>query len=128
MSKTSIDADAMLRHAAPIVHQRAHEVQPYGHLVKMPIALSETACREAVDNLNQLVADTITLRDLYKKHHWQVMGPTFVQLHLLLTSTTRNRTIWWTALRNESSCLVALASPWRTTWQRQRSFRGRQGA
>jgi len=49
----------------------------------MPIALSETACREAIDNLNQLLADTTTLRDLYKKHHWQVAGPTFYQLHLL---------------------------------------------
>jgi starvation-inducible DNA-binding protein len=25
----------------------------------------------------------MTLRDLYKKHHWQVVGPTFYQLHLL---------------------------------------------
>jgi starvation-inducible DNA-binding protein len=49
----------------------------------MPIALAETACKEAVDNLNQLLADTMTLRDLYKKHHWQVSGPTFYQLHLL---------------------------------------------
>jgi starvation-inducible DNA-binding protein len=36
-----------------------------------------------VDNLNQVLADTITLRDLYKKHHWQVAGSTFHQLHLL---------------------------------------------
>ena len=36
-----------------------------------------------MDNLNQLLADTMTLRDLYKKHHWQVAGPTFYQLHLL---------------------------------------------
>jgi starvation-inducible DNA-binding protein len=49
----------------------------------MPIALSEAACTEAVTNLNQLLADTMTLRDLYKKHHWQVSGPTFYQLHLL---------------------------------------------
>jgi starvation-inducible DNA-binding protein len=49
----------------------------------MPIALSENACKESVDNLNQLLADTITLRDLYKKHHWQAAGPTFYQLHLL---------------------------------------------
>ena len=49
----------------------------------MPIALSEQTCKESVDNLNQLLADTITLRDLYKKHHWQVAGPTFYQLHLL---------------------------------------------
>jgi starvation-inducible DNA-binding protein len=25
----------------------------------------------------------MTLRDLYKKHHWQVAGQTFYQLHLL---------------------------------------------
>src|SRR4029079_15159985 len=49
----------------------------------MPIALSKTACTESVANLNQVLADTITLRDLYKKHHWQVSGPTFYQLHLL---------------------------------------------
>src|SRR3954465_13161357 len=63
--------------------QSAHEIQPFGHLVKLPIALAQKVCRESVDNLNQLLADTIALRDLYKKHHWQVAGPTFYQLHLL---------------------------------------------
>jgi starvation-inducible DNA-binding protein len=82
MSKP-IDADAILKRAEPLEHQHAPELQPYGHLIRMPIALSESACRESVDNLNQLLADTITLRDLYKKHHWQVAGPTFYQLHLL---------------------------------------------
>src|ERR1051325_11297640 len=33
--------------------------------------------------LNQILADTITLRDLYKKSHWNAAGPTFYQLHLL---------------------------------------------
>jgi starvation-inducible DNA-binding protein len=83
MSTKTLDADAILAHATPIAHQQAHEIQPFGHLVRMPIALSEKACRESVDNLNQVLADTITLRDLYKKHHWQVAGPTFYQLHLL---------------------------------------------
>ena len=83
MTQSSIDADAILKHAAPVAHQHAHEIHPFGHLVKLPIALSETVCRESVENLNQLLADTITLRDLYKKHHWQVAGPTFHQLHLL---------------------------------------------
>lgn len=69
--------------ATPIVHQHAAEIQPFKHLVRLPIALSETACRESVEHLNQLLADTATLRDLYKKHHWQVLGPTFYQLHLL---------------------------------------------
>ena len=79
----TLDADAILARATPLAHQQAHEIQPFGHLVKMPIALSETACKDAVENLNQVLADTITLRDLYKKHHWQVAGPTFYQLHLL---------------------------------------------
>ena len=83
MSTKTLDADAILAHARPLVHQQAHEIQPFGHLVKLPIALSETACKESVENLNQILADTITLRDLYKKHHWQIAGPTFYQLHLL---------------------------------------------
>jgi starvation-inducible DNA-binding protein len=69
--------------ARPLVGQKAHEIQPFGTIVKLPIALSETACRQSVENLNQVLADTITLRDLYKKHHWQVAGHTFYQLHLL---------------------------------------------
>ena len=69
--------------ATPITGQRAHEIQEYGHLIPMPLALNQKARQESVDNLNQLLADTITLRDMYKKHHWQVSGPTFYQLHLL---------------------------------------------
>jgi starvation-inducible DNA-binding protein len=67
----------------PILHQNAREIQPYGKLAKLPIALDEKVCLSSVNNLNQLLADTMTLRDLYKKHHWQVAGHTFYQLHLL---------------------------------------------
>ena len=67
----------------PLAPQTSHEIQPFGHLVRMPIALAESACKESAANLNQLLADTITLRDMYKKHHWQVTGHTFYQLHLL---------------------------------------------
>jgi starvation-inducible DNA-binding protein len=49
----------------------------------MPIVLAKDTRLVSATNLNQLLADTITLRDLYKKHHWQVSGPTFYQLHLL---------------------------------------------
>src|SRR4051812_40628067 len=83
MTKRLIDADTILNRARPLTHQHTHEIQPFGHIVKMPIALAEKVCRGSVDNLNQLLADTITLRDLYKKHHWQLAGPTFYQLHLL---------------------------------------------
>jgi starvation-inducible DNA-binding protein len=83
MGKATLHVDEVLQHATPLVQQTAHEIQPYGHLIRMPIALPESACRESVENLNQLLADTITMRDLYKKHHWQVSGATFYQLHLL---------------------------------------------
>ena len=62
--------------------------------------MPESACSESVDNLNQLLADTITLRDLYKKHHWQVAGPTFYQLHLLFDKHYERRTILSTRLLN----------------------------
>src|SRR3954451_8085461 len=84
MTKKTIDADTLLNQAKPLTGQHAHEIQPFGHIVKMPIALAENVCKESVDNLNQLLADTMTLRDLYKKHHWQVAGPTCYQLHLLV--------------------------------------------
>src|SRR3954468_16636058 len=71
------------RSATPLTGQHAHEIQAFGTVVRMPIALVEDTRRASADNLNQLLADTITLRDLYKKHHWQVSGHTFYQLHLL---------------------------------------------
>jgi starvation-inducible DNA-binding protein len=67
----------------PVLHQQAHEIQPYGKIAKLPIALDEKVCAASAENLNQILADTMTLRDLYKKHHWQVAGHTFYQLHLL---------------------------------------------
>jgi starvation-inducible DNA-binding protein len=71
------------KQARPIEHQHAAEIQPYGKIAKLPIALDEKTCAASTENLNQLLADTMTLRDMYKKHHWQVAGHTFYQLHLL---------------------------------------------
>jgi starvation-inducible DNA-binding protein len=82
MSKSSHSGAAVDR-ARPIDHQKAHEFQAYGQMTRRPIALAEGTARQSVENLNQVLADTITLRDLYKKHHWQTAGPTFHQLHLL---------------------------------------------
>jgi starvation-inducible DNA-binding protein len=53
--KRSPEADVLLKSAQPLVHQHAPETQPYGHLVKMPIALSENARKQSVENLNQLL-------------------------------------------------------------------------
>ena len=83
MATKTLDAETIRTRSKPHTHQEAHEIQPYGQIVKLPIALSESVCKTSVEHLNQLLADTMTLRDLYKKHHWQVAGPTFLQLHEL---------------------------------------------
>ena len=41
MAKHMLDADALLNRARPVTHQHAHEIQPFGHLVKLPIALAQ---------------------------------------------------------------------------------------
>ena len=70
--------------AQPRLHQRAPEIQSYGTVSHiLPLELEEPVRLEMTEQLNQLLADTMTLRDLYKKSHWQVAGPTFYQLHLL---------------------------------------------
>lgn len=70
--------------AQPRIHQRAKEIQAYGTVSHaLPLELEEDVRLEMTEQLNQLLADTMTLRDLYKKSHWQVAGPTFYQLHLL---------------------------------------------
>jgi len=83
MSKKPIPSNQKL-HAQPRYHQSAPEIQRYGTVTSvMPLQLEEPVRLETTEQLNQLLADTITLRDLYKKSHWQVSGPTFYQLHLL---------------------------------------------
>src|SRR6266498_5018521 len=69
--------------AKPGLRQRAPELQAYGTIAPLPNGLDSKKLGRIVEDLNQLLADTMTLRDLYKKHHWQVVGPTFYQLHLL---------------------------------------------
>jgi starvation-inducible DNA-binding protein len=75
--------------AAPAIdtpqwHAQARAMQRFGQvIVDMPHRLGAEVRQEMVGKLNQLLVDSITLRDMYKKHHWQVSGPTFYQLHLL---------------------------------------------
>jgi len=63
--------------------QRAAPTQSFNELSDTHIALARKPRAESVAALNQLLVDTMTLRDLYKKHHWQTSGATFYQLHLL---------------------------------------------
>jgi starvation-inducible DNA-binding protein len=70
--------------ASPLLGQRGRIIQEFGTVVHLPAALEENVRLDSTRNLNQVLADTIVLRDMYKKHHWQMSGPTFYQLHLLL--------------------------------------------
>src|SRR5580698_3709949 len=85
MAKKTVSNDhGKTLNAQPRIHQRAAEIQAYGTVTHaLPLLLEEPVRLEMTEKLNQLLADTITLRDLYKKSHWQVAGPTFYQLHLL---------------------------------------------
>jgi starvation-inducible DNA-binding protein len=72
-----------IRSIADLQHNHPRELQRYGAVAPAPIALDSEARAASVANLSQLLGDTMMLRDLYKKHHWQVSGPTFYSLHLL---------------------------------------------
>jgi starvation-inducible DNA-binding protein len=84
MAKKAISFNHARVSAQPRIHQKAAEIQPYGTVTHaLPLELEEPVRLEMTEQLNQLLADTMTLCDLYKKSHWQVAGPTFYQLHLL---------------------------------------------
>jgi starvation-inducible DNA-binding protein len=72
-----------LPEAQPITRQRGRETQPFGSLARYPLGLGDEVRAASVADLNKVLCDTIVLRDMYKKHHWQVSGPTFYALHLL---------------------------------------------
>jgi starvation-inducible DNA-binding protein len=65
--------------------QSGEVIQKWGEVtVSLPHRLDAKVRSEMCKKLNQLLANSIVLRDMYKKHHWQVAGPTFYPLHLLL--------------------------------------------
>jgi starvation-inducible DNA-binding protein len=84
MPKKPISSNSNKASAQPRYHQTARELQPFGTVTStQPLQLEEPVRLEITEQLNQLLADTMTLRDLYKKSHWQVSGATFYPLHLL---------------------------------------------
>ncbi|MGA2232855.1 MAG: DNA starvation/stationary phase protection protein [Tepidisphaeraceae bacterium] len=59
------------------------QTQEFGVMQRNPLGLDLAVATQSADELNQLLADTLTIRDLYKKHHWQAAGPMFYMIHLL---------------------------------------------
>ena len=78
-----MSAKATAEHATVHAGQHGKEIQKFGEVVRRPIGLSQKVCEASVGMLVQVQVDLMSLRDLYKKSHWQVTGPTFYQLHLL---------------------------------------------
>ena len=115
----------------PRLHQRAAEIQSYGtvsHL--LPLDLEEPVRLEMTAQLNQLLADVMTLRDLYKKSHWQVAGPTFYQLHLLFDKHFNEQVELVDSIAERIQLLggvsIAMAGDVADTTQVERPPRGRE--
>jgi starvation-inducible DNA-binding protein len=68
------------------------EVQRFGTTRLLPIALAKNARADSCRLLNEILADSMILYALYKKHHWLVAGPTFYQLHLLFDKHAEEQT------------------------------------
>ena len=80
----SHDGGSRAKGSQPLLHQHGVEVQRFGEMRLLPIALGHDARTDSSQLLNRILADSIILYNLYKKHHWLMRGPTFYQLHLLL--------------------------------------------
>jgi starvation-inducible DNA-binding protein len=98
----------------------------------LPLELEEPVRLEITEQLNQLLADTMTLRDLYKKSHWQVAGPTFYQLHLLFDKHYDEQVELVDAIAERIQLLggvsLAMAADVAETTQIERPPRGREEA
>ena len=117
--------------AQPRLHQRAREIQAYGTVNHaLPLELEEPVRLEMTEQLNQLLADTMSLRDLYKKSHWQVAGPTFYQLHLLFDKHFSEQVELVDAIAERIQLLggvsLAMAADVAETTQIERPPRGRE--
>jgi starvation-inducible DNA-binding protein len=117
--------------AQPYFHQGGREIQSYGtvsHL--LPLGLEEPVRLEMTEQLNLLLADTMTLRDLYKKSHWQVAGSTFYQLHLLFDKQYGEQVELVDAIAERVQLLggvsIAVAADVAETTQIERAPRGRE--
>lgn len=83
-AEASIVAQGANHGSQPQLYQHGQEIQAFGTVRRLPIALALEARAESCQLLNQLLADSQILFSLYKKHHWLMRGHTFYQLHLLL--------------------------------------------
>jgi starvation-inducible DNA-binding protein len=101
------------RSPEPRLAPLGNEIQRFGSLRLAPIALESTARSESCRLLNIILADSMVLYALYKKHHWLVAGPTFYQLHLLFDkhAEEQNEIVDLLAERVQSLGGIAVGDP-----------------
>ena len=89
------------------------EIQRFDTLRELPIGLPDKAKASSCRLLNEILADSMVLYALYKKHHWLVAGPTFYQLHLLFDkhAEEQNEIIDLVAERVQSLGGIAVGDP-----------------
>src|SRR5437773_8588074 len=131
MAKRTQSGNHTRNSAEPRPHQRAPEIQTYGTVTHaFHLELEEPVRLEMTEQLNQLLADSMTLRDLYKKSHWQVAGPTFYQLHLLFDKHFDEQVEIVDAIAERIQLLgglaIAMAADVAETTQIERPPRGRE--
>ena len=97
----------------PHLEHEAHEVQKFTQLRELPIGLSADVRKEIATGLNQILADTRILHDLYKKSHWNMRGHTFYQLHLLMDAHAEEqmKLVDETAERIQTLGAIAVGDP-----------------
>ena len=91
MKSHTVKNSNVLDRVRPLTDQHEAEIQPYGTIAKLPIGLAERACKASVENLNQLLADTICLRDMYKKTTGRWSDRPSINSICCTTNTIRSR-------------------------------------
>jgi starvation-inducible DNA-binding protein len=89
------------------------EIQRFDTLRELPIGLRNEAKSSSCRLLNEILADSMVLYALYKKHHWLLAGPTFYQLHLLFDkhAEEQNEIVDLVAERVQSLGGIAVGDP-----------------
>jgi starvation-inducible DNA-binding protein len=100
--------------AQPRLAQQGRIIQTPDTVRRMPNGLTADVRLENSQLLNQILIDTLALYHLYKKHHWQVAGHTFYQLHLLFDKHAGEQLELVDEIAERVQLLggVATATPW----------------
>jgi starvation-inducible DNA-binding protein len=89
------------------------EIQTPKDIRELPLGMEKKAIKDSLKVLEQTLVESYMMYALYKKHHWQLIGPTFYQLHLLFDKHAAEQLVLIDALAERMQILggVAIAMP-----------------